>query len=64
MALDGNGTNLDVKLTKSSLDIPPTFMGMANFKTFKIANKGNEIVRFKFISHSTEEDEKQYRKRY
>mgnify|MGYP000272313705 CR=1 FL=1 len=37
-------------------------MGMANFKTFNINNRGNEIVRFKFTSHSTEDEENHFRK--
>lgn len=57
VALQGSGINLDVKLSKTAVDIPSTFMGMANFKTFKINNRGNEIVRFKFTSHSTEDEE-------
>lgn len=55
--LRGTGTNIDVRMDKYDLVIPATYVGMANFKTFLISNRGSEMVRYHFSAYATVEEE-------
>ena len=61
VSLQGIGVNLDVRLNQSELKIASTYIGMANFKTFVINNKGSETVTFQFSEFSTKFEEEKER---
>jgi len=62
VSLQGVGVNLDVRLNQSELKIASTYIGMANFKTFVINNKGTDTVTFQFSEFSTKFEEEKERK--
>ena len=57
VTLRGTGISIDVRINKYDLKIPSTYIAMANYKTFRIENKGTESVQFYFSAYSTPEDE-------